>query len=190
MKSLFWSLFCAVSLTFSPAALAQTSPQDSRLSKIHSKIVTDHPALTHVSGAEITALINNDQNILLLDVREAKEFSVSHIDGAVRVDPDISLKDFMARFGDKAIGKQVILYCSVGRRSSRLGDNVREALLTAGATRVSNLEGGVFRWHNAHGPLVSGDIETDKVHPYNIWWGRLLERKGAIAYTPDARQDR
>ena len=176
-------------LAFSPAALSQTSAQDSRqdnrLSKIHSQIITDHPNLTHVSAAEINALMTRDEDILLLDVREAKEYSVSHIDGALRVDPDISAADFMTRFGDQAIGKQVILYCSVGRRSSRLGDRVREPLMAAGASHVSNLEGGVFRWHNENGPLVSASGSTQKVHPYNIWWGRLLTRKDFISYKAD-----
>ena len=194
MTRVFW-FFCAIfSLSLSPLAPAQDgahiSAEDRRLSKIHSQIIKDHPALTHVSAAEIDALIANEQDVLLLDVREAKEFSVSHIDGAIRVDPDISPSDFMTRFGDQAAGKTVILYCSVGRRSSKLGARVRQDLLDAGARHVSNLAGGVFRWHNDHGPLINSSGDTEKVHPYNVWWGRLLTRKDDLAYKADEEADR
>ena len=166
----------------SSAARAQVSVQDSRLSKIHSQIISDHPNLTHISAAEIDALIGDNDNILLLDVRKDKEFAVSHIDGALRVDPDISPADFMTRFGAQAAGKQVIVYCSVGRRSSKLGARVKEPLIAAGASGVVNLEGGIFRWHNNHRPLVNGVKKTESVHPYNVWWARLLERKDDISY--------
>jgi len=181
MKQIFWLLSFILSLALCPHALAQSSAEDRRLSKIHEQIMTDHPNLSHISAAEFDALISHD-DILLLDVREAKEFSVSHITGAQRVDPSISPAAFMTRFADQAAGKQVILYCSVGRRSSRLGAKVRQALMSAGARHVANLEGGAFRWHNNHGPLISASGATEKIHPYNVWWGRLLARKDDIAY--------
>ena len=182
MRQFIWLFSIFLTLGLSAVASAQVSVQDSRLSKIHSQIISDHPNLTHVSAAEIDALIGDDDNILLLDVREDKEFAVSHIDGALRVDPDISPADFMARFGAQAAGKQVILYCSVGRRSSKLGARVKEPLMAAGAKNVANLEGGLFRWHNNHGPLSNASGETESVHPYNVWWARLLERKEDISY--------
>ena len=73
MKRIFCLLFCGFALMVSSAAPAQVSVQDSRLSKIHSQLISDHPNLTHISAAEIDALIGDNDNILLLDVREDKE---------------------------------------------------------------------------------------------------------------------
>ena len=171
---IFTILTC--SLLFSSCAKAQSVKENTRLDKIHSKIITNHPNLTHVSAAEFSALTRNNEDILLLDVREVKEYSVSHIEGA------IAPNDFMTQFGPQVDGKTVILYCSVGRRSSQLGDKVRAQLMAAGAEKVSNLEGGIFRWHNDNQALVSGAGQTDKVHPYNAWWGRLVARKDDISY--------
>ena len=172
---------CAALSLGSTAAFAQDLKENQRLDKIHAGITDQYPQLSHVSQDEMAALLSSD-DILWLDVREPEEFAVSHIGGAMQVNPNISAADFLARFKDKAAGKHVILYCSVGRRSSKLGDNVRAELMAAGAKNASNLEGGIFRWHNQEQPLVSATGETDKVHPYNLWWGRLVAHKGKIAY--------
>lgn len=187
----FLTLFLLLSsLMVSSCAQAQSVKENKRLDKIHSNIVSTHPALTHISAAEIRALLHQPADILLLDVREAKEFAVSHIKGAKRVDPNISTEDFMRQYGDKAAGKKIVLYCSVGRRSSNLGARIKASLMEAGAANVSNLEGGIFRWHNDRQPLVTESeaataVNTEKVHPYNAWWARLVSRKDDIAYTAE-----
>lgn len=184
MTRFILTAFFISSLGFSTLATAQNVVENQRLDKIHNRIIDHYPQLTHVGSKEMNALINGE-DVLLLDVREAKEFAVSHINGAVRVDPNIKSEDFMTRFGDKVQGKTVILYCSVGRRSSKLGERVREKLMSAGAAKVSNLEGGIFRWHNDEQPLVTSESSTEKVHPYNRWWSRLVARKEDIAYAPE-----
>jgi len=161
---------------------AQDQPADKRLAKIHDSLIEDYPNLSHVSAEEMNAALLGQEDVLLLDVRKETEYAVSHIDGALRVDPDISEEEFLRLYGDQAAGRTVVLYCSVGRRSSRLGDKVSAGLMEKGAVKVSNLEGGVFNWHNKTRPLVSGNHETDKVHPYNAWWSRLITRKDGIAY--------
>ena len=176
--------FFVISLSALPFASAQTVKENQALGKIHNRITANYPALTHVSADEMMAL-TEAHDVLLLDVREPKEYAVSHIDGAVRVDPNISTDEFMSRYGETVRGKQVVLYCSVGRRSSKLGDRVRADLIESGAKSVSNLEGGIFRWHNQHRPLRQGDVATQKVHPYNRWWARLIARKDHIAYAPE-----
>jgi len=178
--------FLFIIMGWPATAAAQNTSADKRLAKIHHTIQSDYPNLSHVSAEEMTAVLSGGDNILLLDVRKEKEYAVSHIDGAVRVDPDISEDKFMQLYGDQAVGKNIVLYCSVGRRSSRLGDQVRARLLEKGAAKVSNLEGGIFGWHNASRPLMRGDADTDKVHPYNAWWGRLVSRKDGIAYKAES----
>lgn len=179
--TLTFYLFC---LSFTSAANAQSHIENQRLDKIHSKIMTDYPQLSHVSAEEITALLA-DENVLFLDVREPKEYAVSHINGAIRVDPKIKAEDFNALYADRVRGKTVVLYCSVGRRSSKLGDRVRADLMAAGARSVSNLEGGIFRWHNEDRPVTRETGTTEKIHPFNRWWSRLVARKDDIAYAAE-----
>jgi rhodanese-related sulfurtransferase len=126
MKS-FTLIISAIFMAMSTSVLAaaQDSPADQALAKIHTRLISAHPQLSHISAAEMTAALAGQDDILLLDVRKEKEYAVSHIDGALRVDPGISADEFMQIYGEQLAGKNVILYCSVGRRSSHLGDKLR-----------------------------------------------------------------
>jgi rhodanese-related sulfurtransferase len=104
---------------------------------------------------------------VLLDVRTAAEWNVSHIAGARRVDPTATADVAGAGLAKDAT---IVTYCSVGYRSSELANRLR----VAGFTNVRNLEGSIFQWANEHRPLVSGDHRVTRVHPFNAWWGRLL----------------
>jgi rhodanese-related sulfurtransferase len=109
-----------------------------------------------------------------LDTRELEEYGVSHLPGAIHFgynQPKWSTL-FMV---DKE--KTVVVYCSVGYRSERIG----EELLKRGYKKVYNLYGGIFDWVNQGYTVFRGDKATNKVHPYNKSWGRWLT-KGEKAY--------
>lgn len=91
---------------------------------------------------------------VILDARSKAEFDVSHLPGARPFGPDIP-KD-----------AAIVVYCSVGYRSSQLA----RQLTHAGYTNVANLDGGIFQWANDGRPLEGGR----KVHPYNAHWSRYL----------------
>ena len=106
---------------------------------------------------------------LILDVREAKEFKVSHLADAENVDPDSKPADLKLK---TATNRPVIVYCSVGYRSSALA----QRLMKSGYTNVFNLEGSIFQWANEGRPVVNEKQEAvKKVHPYNQRWGVLLK---------------
>lgn len=105
---------------------------------------------------------------ILLDVRQAEEFAVSHLGGARRIDPD---EKFAALKALTATNQPVVVYCSVGYRSSELA----QRLLKAGVTNVFNLEGSIFQWANEGRPLAGTNGPAAKVHPYNERWGALLK---------------
>lgn len=113
--------------------------------------------------------------LTVLDAREREEFDVSHLSGAIWVGHD----DFdISRVAGMDRHDTVIVYCSIGYRSERVG----EKLLKAGFTNVFNLYGGIFRWKNHDGVVVtaSGDT-TERVHCYNRSWSRFLS-KGEKVY--------
>jgi rhodanese-related sulfurtransferase len=105
---------------------------------------------------------------IVLDVRTAEEYEVSHLKGAIRVDPDGELPDFLRTLDHEA---SVVAYCSVGYRSSRLV----ERLTKEGFTDAKNLEGSIFEWANKGYPVERDGAPVQEVHPYDAVWGRLLD---------------
>jgi rhodanese-related sulfurtransferase len=104
---------------------------------------------------------------VLLDVRTPEEWNVSHLPGARRVDPNASVETAAAGLSKET---PIVTYCAVGYRSGEMADRLR----AAGFGNVHNLEGSIFQWANEHRPLVRDDERVSQVHPYNMFWGRLL----------------
>jgi len=149
------------------------------INNFHVKIETNFSGVAHITPAEL-----NTADTLLFDVREVDEFAVSHIEDAVRVDPSISAEAFMTQFDRDWAGKKIVFYCSVGQRSSMMAEKLQARLKAKGATHVANLEKGIFGWHNQGLPLADAEGPTEKVHPYNTYWGRMVNRQEETAYTP------
>lgn len=157
-----------------------TQAQTDTLSAVHAQVARDYPSVRHLSIKEAAG----SQNVIYFDVREQKEFAVSRIAGAIRVDPGRWTGSFLREFGKLAQGKTVVFYCSVGVRSSKLAARVQADLLRQGAKAVYNLQGGIFQWHNEDKPLQDEKGATEYVHPYDDEWGRLLRRRKLITYQP------
>ncbi|MFL6519052.1 MAG: rhodanese-like domain-containing protein [Chthoniobacterales bacterium] len=104
---------------------------------------------------------------VLLDVRTADEWNVSHLPGARHVEPNASVENATAGVAKET---PIVTYCAVGYRSGEMAQRLR----AAGFTNVRNLEGSIFQWANEHRPLLRGDQAVMQVHPYSKFWGRLL----------------
>lgn len=142
--------------------------QDVSLASLRAVIAHEHPSVRWVTPRELDAELHGpaDRRPRLFDARTVDEFAVSHLRGALRIDPD--RPDFAAFGRDRS--RPVVVYCSVGYRSAV----VAEVLARASFTDVRNLEGGIFAWANAGKPVVRGDREVREVHPYDATWGRML----------------
>lgn len=125
------------------------------------------PKVRQISTAELAGWLNstNRPSPLLIDARAAAEYGVSHLSGARRADSVPKVKALLS-----SNQQPVVLYCSVGYRSSELATR----LLQSGHTNVFNLEGSIFAWANEGRPVVRGGQEVKEVHPYNEPWGQLL----------------
>ena len=154
---------------------------DDGLDAIQADIISDHKSVAQLSAEDYLELDRSD--ILLLDIREPEEYAVSRLPGAVRVDPNASAATLI-HMGD-VTGKKIIVYCSVGRRSSIFAEREQTALMKMGAASVSNLEHGIFGWHNERRELMDANGETDAVHPYNSIWKRYVKRDEKARYTPE-----
>lgn len=107
---------------------------------------------------------------VLLDAREAPEFAVSHLRGARLVGYDTFS---LAAVRDLPKNAPIVVYCSVGARSEKVGAQLKRA----GFTNVRNLYGGLFEWVNEGQPVVTAANQpTDRVHAYSLIWGIWLQR--------------
>ena len=113
----------------------------------------------------------------MLDARTEDEYAVSHLEGAIQIDPyKPSLRPLRGYSKDTTI----VVYSSVGYRGARVAD----FLLRQGYTEVFNLEGGQFLWANQDRPVFRQDRPIAEVHPYNPTWGLLLESRYRIQAPP------
>lgn len=150
------------------------------LNEVEQDVKADYPSVEHVTPEALSSR----SDTVVFDVRETSEFAVSHLSGAIQLPPNFSRRAFMKRYGALTAGKRVIFYCSVGVRSSEMAERLQLALRQAGAKSISNLSGGIFRWHNEKRSLQNASGKTDAVHPYNRRWGKLLQRRELISYRP------
>lgn len=121
------------------------------------------------------ALNSQTEDVVMLDTRAKKEYLVSHIQGARFVDYD----DFeVDQLNDIPKDQEIVVYCSVGYRSERVGEKLQKA----GYTNVKNLYGGIFGWKNKGYKIVDAKNQvTDSIHTYNKSWGKWLY-KGIKVY--------
>lgn len=128
-----------------------------------------------IKAKDVYSKLNQKEKIYLLDSRSSAEYKVSHIAGAQFVNYDTFSTAQVKNIPNQAM---VVVYCAVGVRSERVG----EQLLKAGYKKVYNLYGGIFSWKNEGYPVYnSRNKTTDSVHTYNRAWAIWL-RKGIKVY--------
>jgi rhodanese-related sulfurtransferase len=121
-----------------------------------------------IKSEQMSFELKRDTTLIVLDTREIAEYKVSHIRNAKNVGYDHfnmeSLKNIQKN-------SRIIVYCSVGYRSERIG----EKLIANGYTHIYNLYGGIFEWVNNDYPIVdTNNVKTNKVHAYSKLWGKWL----------------
>jgi rhodanese-related sulfurtransferase len=158
---LLWAILAAVA---APAQLVSDPAYADRLKNL---LDDETPALTVQQCANLP-------NALYLDAREHEEYAVSHLPGARWV----GYEDFsLSRMNGIPKDAPIVVYCSVGYRSGKITEQLREA----GYRNTRNLYGGIFEWVNAGKAVVDAQGPTQRVHAYNTDWGRWL-RKGEKTY--------
>jgi len=107
---------------------------------------SDSTAINQISPVESAGLQSNDFAVII-DVRSNSEWNNQHIPGAVH----IPLSDLKGRMDELKSyqGKQLIMQCAVGGRSSK----AVEILQQAGFSNVSNMNGGLVAWQKANLPI-------------------------------------
>ena len=101
-----------------------------------------------ISVMEATMLLNREDGVVL-DVREAGEWSAGHIANARH----IAMTQLGSRISelDKLKDKPIIVCCASGNRSSSACGTLRKA----GFQKVYNLAGGIGAWTGAGLPVTT-----------------------------------
>jgi sulfur-carrier protein adenylyltransferase/sulfurtransferase len=105
-------------------------------------------ALAEQSGSD-------DQEIVLVDVREKHEWNEGHIPGAVHVPRGFLELQIEEAVPDKS--KTVVLYCAGGVRSLMAGSTLQQM----GYQNAISMSGGFGQWKNSGLPFVQPRLMTD-----------------------------
>lgn len=107
--------------------------------------------------------------LVLVDVREPEEQSVSMIPGAITAE---AFEVAQETYRDKT----VVTYCTIGARSGVYADALRQK-----GINVSNLKGSLLAWTHAGLPLKDAEgHDTKRVHVYGKKWDLVAEGYEAI----------
>ena len=101
--------------------------------------------VTQVNTLEATRLINQDA--LVLDVREDKEFTAGHIPKARHI-PLSALANRLTEL-EKFKHKPIVVNCRSGQRSARACGTLKKH----GFENAVNLAGGIMAWESANLPI-------------------------------------
>jgi len=158
-------------LLMASSAVEANAESKSGVDRLKTAISIRYPGTEWVAREALSQWLQGDTDspVVLLDSRSEEEFAISHLSGALRVDPEVEAKS-LSHLEPNA---RVVVYCSVGYRSAA----VARRLTRAGFETVYNLEGGIFGWANDGRAVYQGQERAAKVHPYNSTWGRLLDER-------------
>ena len=110
----------------------------------------DHQANrgSYLSPSKATRLMNNNEDVLILDIRTEADYKSGHINGA----KNVPLNNFASSINGLSGSKKepVLLYCNSGNTVTR----AIKILKKAGFEQVNNLEGGIAAWKEANMPLT------------------------------------
>ena len=92
-----------------------------------------------------TALVQDREDVVLIDVREQWEYDEGHIPGITL----IPMSEISNRLDEISTDKEVIVTCRSGNRSGQVTEFLRES----GFDNVHNMQGGIVAWQEAGYPV-------------------------------------
>lgn len=91
----------------------------------------------NITGSEFEKLVEENKDAVILDVRDAKDYDKGHVENSI----NIPIDEFESRINELKDyqDKEILIYCSVGRRSAQAA----EILENSGYKDISNSVDGV-----------------------------------------------
>ena len=112
-----------------------------------------------IQPSEVAIKINNNEDIVLLDVRTPAEFEQIHIKDSLLLPLQVLSPEELvaAGLGEEDKDKEIVIYCRSGNRSLTAYNMMR----SLGYTNVKSMAGGVISWeedqmhHLEAGPYIA-----------------------------------
>lgn len=163
-------LFFLVNLAY---FLPKQENYEQNLAKITEKITQEYSDVHQITPATLVDWLSSPRiQPTLIDTRQPEEFAISHLPNAIHISPDTPLDEVIAtKLPSQAKDDLIVVYCSVGYRSSIFARKLK----SAGFTNVHNLIGSIFAWANQDQDIYQGEKLVKQVHPYNRKWAQLLK---------------
>ncbi len=106
-------------------------------------------SVTMVNVSTAKALLAQEKDAILIDVRTPDEFAAGHIEGAQNF--DLRNPDFVNKIDKLDKNEHYIVYCRSGVRSAQATQIMDEL----GFSKITNVDGGITAWIEADYPVVS-----------------------------------
>jgi sulfur-carrier protein adenylyltransferase/sulfurtransferase len=104
------------------------------------------PPVPEISVEELKARMERGERFVLLDVREACEWEIARLPGAVL----IPLAELPSRMSELDSADEIVIHCKVGQRSAK----ALRQLQKAGFAKLFNVGGGIAAWSERIDPGV------------------------------------
>jgi rhodanese-related sulfurtransferase len=146
---------------------------------------TNPPEVKAITPSELAKLMAAlGAKLIVVDVREPVEFSVSRLRGARHVGTATEIKNFINALGPNIKGATVVFYCTSGGRSGPYAQMAQDDLKAAGAKNTFTLKGGIIAWANDQRPLVDAKGATPYVHTYDAETAKRLTKPALARFEP------
>lgn len=99
--------------------------------------------IEEISPDEVQQKLEEDEDFVLVDVREQDEWEEAHISGADYLGKGVIERDIEELYPD--VDKEIVLYCGGGYRSALAADNLQKM----GYRNVKSMKGGFRSWTEA-----------------------------------------
>ncbi len=98
---------------------------------------------------------NQNETVIVLDVRTPEEYAIGHIEGALNI--SIADEDFSERVSKLDRDNTYIVHCSANVVNGRTAKSL-EIMSGFGFNKLLNMEGGVVAWEQGGHPLVRSEF--------------------------------
>jgi adenylyltransferase/sulfurtransferase len=112
----------------------------------HEPVAETRSGVPTITVEELKALMDENQDVYILDVREPQEWDIAHLDQAKL----IPLGELPQAVNQLSSADDIVVHCRSGVRSAR----AVQFLMEMGFRKVRNLEGGILAWSERIDPSL------------------------------------
>ncbi len=98
---------------------------------------------------------NQDETVIVLDVRTPEEYAMGHIEGALNI--NIAEADFSEKVSKLDRDKTYIVHCAMNVKNGRTAQSL-EIMSSFGFNKLLNMKGGIVAWEQSGHPLVRSEF--------------------------------